>query len=151
MSPHATFLQRRPLPEARALLLAGVAPVGGEEIAVENANGRIAAETVVARHPAPHYRASAMDGIAVRAADTWAAADAPVLLRTLAPTAGAPAAGEPSCEPICAPVDTGSLLPEWADAVVRIEDVVAVDQLSGGPVAECGGLESDRCHCDVLV
>lgn len=121
MSPHATFLQRRPLPQARALLLTGARPVGDEEIAVENANGRVTAATVVAMHPAPHYRASAMDGIAVRAADTWVAADAPVLLRALPASSPAPAAGEPCC----VPVDTGSLLPSWADAVVRIEDVVA--------------------------
>jgi len=121
MSAHATFLQRRPLPEARALLLAGVEPAGDEEIEAENANGRIAAATVVAVHPAPHYRASAMDGIAVRTADTWAAADAPVLLRALPASSPAPAAGDPCC----VPVDTGSLLPQWADAVVRIEDVVA--------------------------
>ena len=123
MSAHATFLQRRPLPEARALLLAGVVPVRDEEIAVDDAAGRVAAETVVARHPSPHYRAAAMDGIAVRAADTWAAADAPVRLRTIASTSPAPAAGEPCC----VAVDTGSLLPEWADAVVRIEDVTAED------------------------
>jgi putative molybdopterin biosynthesis protein len=121
MSAQAGFLQRRPLPEALALLLEGVAPAGGEEIAVEDASGRIAAENVVARDPAPHYRASAMDGIAVRSADTWDAASAPVVLTTLAAGAPAPAAGS-RC---CVVVDTGSLLPEWADAVVRIEDTTA--------------------------
>ncbi|MFN2375850.1 MAG: molybdopterin-binding protein [Candidatus Binatia bacterium] len=117
----SSYLQRKPLPEARALLLAGVRPVEDEEIAVDDAAGRIAAETLTARHPSPHYRASAMDGIAVRAADTWAAADAPVLLATLA-TGSAAAA-----ERCCAPVDTGSLLPEWADAVVRIENTTPAE------------------------
>jgi putative molybdopterin biosynthesis protein len=123
MSAHAGFLQRRPLPEARALLLAGVAPVGDEEIAVEDAGGRVAAEDVVARHRAPHYRASAMDGVAVRSADTWDAGDAPVVLAAVPATAAAPEAGS-RC---CVVVDTGSLLPEWTDAVVRIEDTAAVD------------------------
>ncbi|MFN2425585.1 MAG: molybdopterin-binding protein [Candidatus Binatia bacterium] len=121
MSAHANFLQRRPLAEARTLLLAGVAPVAAEEVCVDDAAGRIAAVTVMAAHPAPHYRAAAMDGYAVRASDTWAASEAPITLRLLA-------AGEtPGREPCCAPVDTGALLPEWADAVVRIEDTAAVD------------------------
>jgi putative molybdopterin biosynthesis protein len=123
MSATAGFLQRRPLPEARALLLAGVGAVDDEEIAVEDASGRIAAEDVVAQHRAPHYRASAMDGIAVRSADTWDAAEAPVVLEILAAAAPAPTAGSKSC----VVVDTGSLLPEWADAVVRIEDTTPVD------------------------
>ncbi len=121
MSSNAGFLQRRPLSEARALLTASVAPVGDEEVAVEDAAGRIAAEDVVALHRAPHYRASAMDGIAVRSSDTWDAADAPVVLGAVAASAPAPAAGSRSC----VVVDTGSLLPEWADAVVRIEDTAA--------------------------
>lgn len=113
---HDRFLQRRSLADARALLLGDVRAVGHETIAVCDAAGRIAAETVLARHPAPHYRASAMDGLAVRAADTAAA---PLLLRALAP-------GEnPGAEPCCLPVDTGSALPDWADAVVRIEDAKA--------------------------
>jgi putative molybdopterin biosynthesis protein len=121
MSAQAGFLQRRPLPEARALLVAGVRPVADEEVAVEDANGRIASHTVVAGHRAPHYRASAMDGIAVRSADTWDAANGPLPFTTIEPSAPAPAAGS-RC---CVVVDTGSLLPEWADAVVRIEDVAA--------------------------
>jgi len=118
MSAHANFLQRRPLAQARTLLLAGVVPVGDEEVAVDDAAGRIASETVSAAHPAPHYRAAAMDGIALRAADTRAAADGAVTLRVLEAGAPEPAAGD-AC---CVAIDTGSLLPDWADAMVRIED-----------------------------
>ncbi len=120
---HASFLQRTPLVAARARLLEGVAPVGDEEVAVDDASGRIAAETVVARHASPHYRASAMDGIAVRSADTREAAGGPIELRVVG-------AGEAAPEPglaACVPVDTGSLLPPWADAVVRIEQATPVD------------------------
>lgn len=110
------FLQRRSLAEARTLLLEGVLPVEAETVAACDAAGRIAAGTVLALHPAPHYRASAMDGLAVRSIDTAAA---PLTLRTLA-------AGEvPHAAPTCLPVDTGSALPDWADAVVRIEDAQA--------------------------
>ncbi|MBI5506112.1 MAG: hypothetical protein HY899_15055 [Deltaproteobacteria bacterium] len=112
MSPHAKFLHRKPLAEARALLLSGVAPVEAEEIDTGDACGRVAAETITAFHPSPHYRASAMDGIAVRAADTFAAsAQLPVRLRIVASgqdggaaaqqsaaTAGAQTAGSRSTE-----------------------------------------------------
>ena len=117
MGAHGEFLQRKPLPEARALLLGAVVTLEAEEISVDDAHGRVAAESVVARHPAPHYRASAMDGIAVRSADTLAAAEGPIVLR-------ARGGDDAAC---CTPVDTGSLLPEWADAVVRIEDATMVD------------------------
>lgn len=116
-----TFLQRKPLLEARELLLAGIGAVADEELDVETCVGRISSCNVVAAHPSPHYRASAMDGLAVRAADTWAAADGPLVLSV---------AGEQqnSAAPLCLPVDTGSLLPDWADAVIRIEDATAVDR-----------------------
>ncbi len=120
MGTHGDFLQRKPLPEARSMLLRGVVALEAEEISVDDAHGRIAAEDVIAGHPAPHYRASAMDGIAVRSADTLAAAGGPVVLRVR----GDGDADDAAC---CAPVDTGSLLPEWADAVVRIEDTTAVE------------------------
>lgn len=112
------FLQRRSLADARALLLGGVEAVDAERIAADDAAGRVAAADVAAAHPAPHYRASAMDGLAVRAADTAAA---PLLLRALA------AGQAPGDEPCCVPVDTGSALPAWADAVIRIEDTKAAD------------------------
>lgn len=117
MGAHGDFLQRKPLPEARALLLGRVVPLEAEDVSVDDAHGRVAAEDVIAGHPAPHYRASAMDGIAVRSAETLAAADGPIVL-------GIRGAGDAAG---CAPVDTGSLLPDWADAVVRIEDTAAVD------------------------
>jgi len=116
-----TFLQRKPLPVARELLLAGIEPLAAEEIAVEEACGRVTAEEVLAQHPAPHYQASAMDGIAVRARDTFAAsAQEPVRL-TVWNRDEAP----PPDQAVCRPVDTGSLLPPWADAVVRIEEARA--------------------------
>lgn len=121
MTAHSQFLQRKSLQAARALLLGGVGALGDEEIEAGDADGRICAQPVVARHPSPHYRASAMDGIAVRAADTLAASGAPLLLRVLAMTDPAPPAGQPCC----VPVDTGSLLPDWTDAVVRIEETSA--------------------------
>lgn len=75
----------------------------------ENLVGRILAETLWARISSPHYHASAMDGFAVRSSSTYGALEtAPVTLHTGVETAY---------------LDTGDPLPEWADAVIPIENV----------------------------
>lgn len=108
------FLSRVALEDARARLLAISEPLGSETIAAENATGRITAAAHFAAHDAPHYRASAMDGIAVSAADTLtASSESPLHLP----------AGEREDGGKVQEIDTGGVLPEWADAVVRIEEV----------------------------
>ncbi len=114
------FLQRVSLQRAREVLLELARSPGREIIRVEQALGRISAAGVRAQAPSPHYRAAAMDGIAVRSADTEKAASAPVRLRAVDAPASAPPAGS------CMPIDTGGAVPAWADAVVRIEDVKPV-------------------------
>ncbi len=73
---------------------------------VGKAVGRVTAESVWARRSSPAFDSAAMDGIAVRAADTVGAAETtPVLLDDFAV------------------VDTGDPLPAGYDAVVMREDV----------------------------
>ena len=80
-----------------------------EEVGTTDALGRVTARAVFAARSAPHYHASAMDGIAVRARDTYGASEtSPV---TLSPETGYHT------------VDTGDPLPPGFDAVVMIEDV----------------------------
>ena len=80
------YLTNVPLTQAgqeyQALLLQnGFAP-RVENIAVTEACGRYTAEAVYAHICAPHYMASAMDGIALRAKDTFGAGErTPVTLR----------------------------------------------------------------------
>jgi putative molybdopterin biosynthesis protein len=64
------FLQRVSLKDARRIAAAASRPTGAEPVPTDNAFARVTAEPVYAAFSAPHYRASAMDGIAVRAADT---------------------------------------------------------------------------------
>ena len=52
----------------------GFGPVS-ERIAVQHSCGRVTAEAVYAHICAPHYAASAMDGIAVNAKDTFNATE----------------------------------------------------------------------------
>src|SRR5262249_40897559 len=80
-----------------------------EEVALAAALGRVTAAPVWARISSPHYHAAAVDGGAVRAADTNGASETrPVVLRI-----GGPARW----------VDTGDALPEGCDAVIMIEEV----------------------------
>jgi putative molybdopterin biosynthesis protein len=79
----------------------------------EYAVGRVLAEPVWAKISSPHYHASAMDGFAVRAAETRSAQPAhPV---TLDGTDGFKY------------VDTGDPLPDGFDAVIPIENVESLD------------------------
>lgn len=92
-------------------------PRAAEAVPAEESLGRITAAPVFARTSVPHYHGAAMDGIAVRAEDTFGASEAQAV--TLAP---APARGRQP-ERRFAYVDTGHPLPAWANAVVMIENV----------------------------
>ena len=112
------YLKKTPLAEARELFLEAVAGIRLEDETVEvgQALHRITAEPVFARISSPHYHGSAMDGICVRAEDTFGATEfSPRRLRLLADEARA--------EGCFAYLDTGQPLPGWADAVIMIEKV----------------------------
>ncbi len=114
------YLHDIPLDEARrrfdeALGEAGLGGVLGTETLPldDRAVGRVLAEPVWARISSPHYHAAAMDGFALQAEATFGAQPAsPVTL--------------PYGERVQY-VDTGDPVPEWADAVVPIEQVEPLD------------------------
>ncbi len=114
------YLHDIPLPEAKQRLLSALEEAGLDGVlgleAIpldENALGRVLAEPIWAKISSPHYHASAMDGFAVRAADTEGALPtAPVLL---------------SYETETVYVDTGDPLPSWANAVIPIENIEPLD------------------------
>jgi molybdopterin molybdotransferase len=102
---------------ARDRLLAAVSPVETTvSLPLASADGRVLAEAVHAARDVPHYARAAMDGYAVRAADTFGASGrSPAVLRER--DRGARVGPEEA-----APVHTGSELPDGADAVVMIEE-----------------------------
>ncbi|MHB8772437.1 MAG: molybdopterin biosynthesis protein [Syntrophales bacterium] len=103
------------LAEAGSILRArfGDLRVATETIPVRLALGRVLAGPVKALASVPAYHAAAMDGIAVKASDTFGAlAERPVTLPR--------AAGKP--------VDTGDPVPDGTDAVVMIEQVEETPQ-----------------------
>jgi len=116
------YLKKTPLHEARELFLSIVSPaaLATEEIPIDDALGRVTAEPVFAKISSPHYHASAMDGICVRAEDTFGATEfcGKKLMLTDSDTPAADAFRY---------VDTGNALPGWANAVVMIEKVHQLD------------------------
>jgi putative molybdopterin biosynthesis protein len=118
MSTESVYLHDIPLEEAFARLEKALQEHGRwellerEEIPLnEQALGRVLAEPVWARLSSPHYHAAAMDGFAIRAEETaHAQPTAPVILQRFQY------------------VDTGDALPDWANAVVPIENVEALDE-----------------------
>lgn len=114
------YLSKKSLAEALHLFVEAqaLAPCGSELVPVEASQGRVTAVPVFARLSVPHYHGAAMDGIAVRAEDTFGASEA-------APVELVEADGQAHTPPrrAFAPVDTGQPLPPWANAVIMIENV----------------------------
>lgn len=107
--------------EAQRLILEHAEPLPAETVALEAAAGRVLAEPARAEIDLPPFPSSAMDGYAVRAADT--PGRLPVEARI---AAGKPAAA--ALEPgMAMGIATGGVVPDGADAVVPIEYVVEGD------------------------
>ena len=107
------YLTNVPLNQAREDYLARLQSHGfgpkTEVIPVFESCGRVTARAVYAHICAPHYAASAMDGVAVNAKDTFGATETtPVTL---------------SSEQFVV-LDTGDPIPEDRDAVIMVEDIV---------------------------
>ncbi len=109
-------------------ILSDVAPVSTEQIITAASLGRVVADAVTARISLPPWPNSAMDGYAVRAADTEAAhEDVPIQLRIIADIrAGAGSAVEVHAG-AAARIATGAPLPPGADAVIPVELTTPLD------------------------
>ena len=109
--------------DASAHMLAGVTPVGVEDLPLAQSLGRVLAQDVTSTVALPPRDNASMDGFAVRAEDvSRASADAPVRLRVIETIAAgslptrAVRAGEASR------IMTGAYVPHGVDSVIRVED-----------------------------
>jgi len=115
------FLESATLEKALEILFGrldelGLQALSAETVRVIDTLGRVAAAPVFAKYSSPFYHSAAMDGYAVRFADTFSAAEtAPLLLKN-------------GSEALY--VDTGDPMPEGFNAVIMIEDV----NLAGGHI-----------------
>jgi putative molybdopterin biosynthesis protein len=113
------YLQNIPLEEAEKLYQERLATAGAlhpgksERIPVIQSLGRVTAGPVFAAISSPHYYASAMDGIAVPATNTFGATETKPLRLKIGTEAFV--------------VDTGDPIPEGCNAVIMIEDLHFTD------------------------
>lgn len=121
--------ERLPVDEARARLIGAITQLSTEVVPLVELAGRTLATPVLAPHDLPRHANSAMDGYALRAAESgpW-----PVAARILA--GDDPAALAPGT---AAAIATGGVLPDGADAVVPVERAVEAD----GAVTVTGPVE----------
>ena len=84
-------------------------PLKGESVSTENSLGRITAEPIFAKISSPCYQAAAMDGVVVRARDTYEASESsPITLKINQDFHF---------------INTGNPIPFGFDAVIKIEDI----------------------------
>ena len=92
----------------------GLGPSSPEMVALDQAVGKVTAKPVWAKMSSPHYDAAAMDGVAVRSAETLGATEtSPVQLQV----------GEQAVW-----LDTGDPIPDAFDAVIMVEMVHEVEE-----------------------
>src|SRR5213078_1036279 len=107
--------------EAQRLILDRARPLPAETVALDQAAGRVVAEPAPAVVDLPPFPSSAMDGYALRAADT--PGRLPVVARI--------AAGRPAPRALetgeAMEISTGGVVPAGADAVIPLEYVVHHD------------------------
>jgi molybdopterin molybdotransferase len=131
--------------EALRRVLADAKPLPGEDVALDDALGRVLAEDLVARRTQPPAAVSAMDGYAVRASDV---VQVPATLKVI----GEVAAGHPlDCKVgpgEAARIFTGGVMPAGADAVViqevatRAGDIVTIQKpLTSGRNVRAKGID----------
>ena len=100
-------------------------------VPLDDALGLVTAAPLVARDPVPPFDNTAMDGFAVRAADT---ASPPVTLTVIATTAAGAPPGPPVGTGQAVRIMTGAPMPPGADAVVMVERTVPAGE--GGVVIQ---------------
>lgn len=146
--------------------------MGIERVESAAALGRVLAEDVAARFSVPGFVRAAVDGYAVRAAETFGCSQAlPAVLTLAGEVRMGEAAESPLPQLCCMAVPTGGALPEGADAMVMVEDAVeygdgtvgvekpaapgahlvfAADDLDAGAVALCKGTRLAAAQVGVL-
>ena len=134
---------------ALELVLARAAPLAAEGVAVERSAGRVLAADARSPVDLPLFPSSAMDGFAVRSADT--PGSLPVVGRSIA--------GRPADRPL-APgeamaIATGGVVPDGADAVIPLEDVMehgdVVEVPAAMPLARTSALGAATSRVGALV
>ncbi|QQS24121.1 MAG: molybdopterin molybdotransferase MoeA [Actinomycetota bacterium] len=114
-----------PIEQARALVLRACSPLAPRAIPLEQATGCVLGAEVVAAEDVPPFANTAVDGYAVRAADTaGASVGTPVELRVIGELAAGAATARVVGVGETLRIMTGAPLPAGADAAVMVENTV---------------------------
>ncbi|MBL8559474.1 MAG: molybdopterin molybdotransferase MoeA [Hyphomonadaceae bacterium] len=116
--------------EARSVILENAPACAAETLDLHAALGRTLREDIVSHRDQPPFRASAMDGYALRAADT------PGVLRLIGEAGAGRALGRALMPGECARIFTGAPLPDGADAVLIQEDAARDGELVTSPAVK---------------
>jgi molybdopterin molybdotransferase len=116
------FTERIRLGDALRIVLSNVKQLGEELVPFDQALGRVLAEDVVSKVDIPPFDRSAVDGYAVRAADTFGASQTnPKKLRVVGTARAGSASGLRVGKRQAAKLMTGAQVPRGADAVLMVE------------------------------
>ena len=137
--------------EARNRILDAVRPLPAQTFPLEDARGRVLAESLVASRDVPPFANSAMDGYAVRVEDLRGVGPGrPVRL----PVRGEIRAGSPPSGPLpprtVFRIMTGAPLPAGSNAVVRLEDTAESEGLVDIQVTVEPGTAVRKAGSDIL-
>lgn len=116
--------------EARSIILENAPACAVETLSLRASLGRTLREDIVSHRDQPPFRASAMDGYALRAADT------PGVLKLIGEAGAGRALSRALMPGECARIFTGAPLPDGADAVLIQEDAARDGELVTSPVVE---------------
>src|SRR6185436_12266051 len=140
-----------PLTRAQDIIAAAAAPLDRvETVALRTARGRVLAGDVMAPADVPPFSRAAMDGYAVRAADTAGATrETPVRLRCVEQIYTGQMPVQVVAAGLCSEVATGAPMPEGADAVVMVEETAATGDAVQLFAAAAGGQNIGRQGQDI--
>jgi putative molybdopterin biosynthesis protein len=111
------YLDMKTLEEAKRALDSRFGPdkrTAPEEIPVESSLGRVTAQPIFARFSAPTYHSAAMDGIAVKAEETYGTTEKHLKILRIGTDA--------------LWINTGQAMPEGYDAVIMVEKLHPLDE-----------------------
>jgi molybdopterin molybdotransferase len=125
MSPPGHDTGLVPLTEAQALVMSRCRRLPSRSVPIDQALGAVLAEPLVAGEAIPSFANTAMDGYAVRFADTLSA---PVTLQVVGTQAAGAVPGVEVGPGQAVRIMTGAAMPAGTDAVVMVERTVAGDE-----------------------
>ena len=136
--------------QARDRILSRISVLEAEDLPLLEARGRVLAEAVRSDRDVPPFANSAMDGYAVRAVDTRSASDGePARLTVLGEIRAGVAPPTLVRTSTALRIMTGAMIPEGADAVVRVEDTTEREGLVDVRVAVETGTSVRHAGSDI--